>query len=44
MLPLQDLLRRELFAFYLEHRRCGELDTGVEGDYVWMTCACGAVN
>ena len=30
-------------AFYIEHRRCGELDSGVEGDRVWMTCSCGAV-
>jgi hypothetical protein len=21
---------------------CGERDRGVEGDYVWMTCSCGA--
>ena len=32
-----------LDAFYLEHRLCGELDSGVEGDRVWMTCTCGAV-
>jgi len=32
-----------LNAFYLEHRRCGDLDGGVEGDRVWMTCTCGAV-
>ena len=32
-----------LYAFYLEHRRCGDLDSGVEGDRVWMTCSCGAV-
>jgi hypothetical protein len=32
-----------LYAFFQEHRRCGELDTGVEGDRVWMTCSCGAV-
>ena len=33
----------DLDAFYLEHRRCGELDTGVEGERVWMTCdGCGA--
>jgi hypothetical protein len=35
---------RTLFeAFYEEHEYCGELDTGVEGDRVWMTCTCGAV-
>ena len=33
-----------LDAFYLEHRRCGELDTDVEAGRVWMTCdGCGAV-
>src|ERR1700737_4738034 len=24
------------------HRRCGELDGGVEGERVWMACDCGA--
>ena len=32
-----------LWAFYQEHEYYGELDTGVEGDRVWMTCTCGAV-
>jgi hypothetical protein len=31
-----------LDAFLQEHRRCGELDGGVEGDRVWMSCDCGA--
>ena len=31
-----------LWAFYQEHEYCRELDTGVEGDRVWMTCTCGA--
>ena len=32
----------DLDAFDLEHRRCGELDAGVEDDCVWMTCdGCG---
>jgi hypothetical protein len=30
-------LPTELDAFYLDHRRCGELDTGLDGDRVWMT-------
>ena len=30
-------------AFFQEHQYCGELDGGVEGDRVWMTCTCGAV-
>ena len=34
---------RTLVEFYLEHRRCGELESGgVEEDRVWMTCTCGA--
>ena len=31
-----------LDAFIQEHRRCGEMDGGVEEECVWMTCACGA--
>lgn len=31
-----------LYAFYLEHRRCGELESEVEGDRVWMVYTCGA--
>lgn len=29
-------------AFWLEHRRCGELQSDVEDDgtRVWMTCTC----
>ena len=38
MLTLLD----DLDAFFLEHRRCGDLDGGVEGGRVWMTCECGA--
>ncbi len=30
-----------LDAFLQEHRRCGVLDGGVEGERVWMTCECG---
>ena len=29
-------------AFFQEHQYCGDLDGGVEGDWVWMTCTCGA--
>jgi hypothetical protein len=32
-----------LDAFVQEHRRCGELEAGVEAGRVWMTCDCGAV-
>ena len=37
------ILFNALWAFYEEHEYCGELDTGVEGDRVWMTCTCGGV-
>jgi hypothetical protein len=32
-----------LEAFIQEHLYCGELDSAVEEDRVWMTCSCGAV-
>jgi hypothetical protein len=35
-------LLTELDAFYLEHRRCDELEAGVDGPVVWMACVCGA--
>jgi hypothetical protein len=31
-----------LDAFVQEHRRCGELDGGVDGERVWMACECRA--
>lgn len=31
-----------LWAFFEEHHRRGELDGGVEGEVLWMTCECGA--
>jgi hypothetical protein len=31
-----------LDAFLQEHRRCGDLDAGVQPDLVWVTCECGA--
>ena len=31
-----------LDAFLQEHRRCGELDGGVDGERDWMACDCGA--
>jgi hypothetical protein len=31
-----------LHAFFQEHYRCGELAAAVEGDWVWITCTCGA--
>ncbi len=35
-------LASALEAFIREHGYCGELDTGLEDDRVWMTCMCGA--
>jgi hypothetical protein len=32
----------DLYAFFQEHRRCGELDGGGVEGRVWMTCECGA--
>ena len=40
-LPAGSLLT-ELDAFYLDHRRFGELEAGVEGEIVWIACDCGA--
>ena len=31
-----------LWAFFEEHRRCGELEGGVEDDRLWMVCEWGA--
>ncbi len=39
--PMPGLLA-VLDAFLQEHRRCGDLDGGVEGGRVWMACDCGA--
>jgi hypothetical protein len=38
MLTLLD----DLDAFLQEHRRCGDLDGGLEDGRVWMPCECGA--
>jgi hypothetical protein len=35
-------LGADLAAFIREHDTCGDLDTGLEDDRVWMTCTCGA--
>jgi hypothetical protein len=32
-----------LQAFFQAHQYCGDLDGGVEGDRVQMTCSCGEV-
>jgi hypothetical protein len=41
LIPITDL-GDALEAFILEHEYCGELDSAVEDDRVWMTCTCGA--
>jgi hypothetical protein len=33
----------DLAAFLEEHRLCGDLDSAVETERVWMTRTCGAV-
>jgi hypothetical protein len=35
-------LLTDLDAFYMEHRRCGDLDAGHDGAVAWLTCRCGA--
>jgi hypothetical protein len=35
-------LLTELDAFFTDHRLCGEVDAGVDGDVVWIACDCGA--
>jgi hypothetical protein len=36
-------LLTELDAFYTEHRRCGELEAGIDDLVIWMVCECCAV-
>ena len=38
---MPDLLT-PLDAFLQEHRRCGELEGGLDRCHVWMACNCGA--
>ena len=35
-------LLTDLDGFYTEHRCCGDLDAGVEGEVVWIACDRGA--
>jgi hypothetical protein len=37
----QKTLGSALEAFIREHEYCGELDTGLETDHVWMTARVG---
>jgi hypothetical protein len=36
------LLLNALDAFVGEHRRCGDLDGGLDNGVVWLACSCGA--
>ena len=38
--PMPDVLNA-LVAFVAEHQRCGELDGGRNGRYIWLGCSCG---
>ena len=43
--PTDDHLALDLHAFITEHRRCGDLDTGMietESARLWLMCSCGA--
>jgi hypothetical protein len=35
-------LAQDIYAFFLEHGRCDDLDAGVDGPIVWIACDCGA--
>jgi len=35
-------LLADLDAFLAEHRRCGELEGGVDDSTIWLACECGA--
>jgi hypothetical protein len=44
-MALIPLLLADLDAFYLEHRRCGELESEIseeESRWIVMACSCGA--
>lgn len=41
--PITTTFGAVLEAFIREHEYCGELDTGLEDERVWMTCTWGAV-
>jgi hypothetical protein len=38
-----DDLGASLESFILEHESCGEFDSVLEKDRVWMTCTCEAM-
>jgi len=40
---VSDRLVLDFDAFFLEHRRCGDLNGGTDDERVWLACAaCGA--
>jgi len=40
---VSDRLRRDFDAFFLAHRRCGDLEGGTSNERAWLACvACGA--
>ena len=40
---MSERLLLDFDAFFLEHRRCGDLETGMNDDRAWLACAaCGA--
>ena len=41
-LPAMPDILFALMAFVGEHRRCGDLEGGLEGDVVWLGCTCSA--
>ena len=41
-LPAVPSVLDDFYAFLQEHRHCGELESGVTDDRVWMECDCGA--
>ncbi len=30
------------FVAFDDHKRCGDLDGGLDNSYVWLECSCGA--
>ena len=33
---------RAFVAFVDDHKRCGDLEGGLDNSYVWLECSCGA--
>jgi hypothetical protein len=41
-LPAMPDILSALIAFVAEHRRCGDLEGGLEVGVVWLNCSCSA--